>query len=61
MDLLQIATGITKCDDYYNLRQYNVLFHRVVSVVAVESVASVVSTTLTTATTRATTLSYYTT
>ena len=22
MDLLQIATGITKCDDYYNLRQY---------------------------------------
>ena len=23
MDLLQIATGITKCDDYYKLRQYN--------------------------------------
>ena len=22
MDLLQIATGITKCDDYYKLRQY---------------------------------------
>ena len=21
-DLLQIATGITKCDDYYKLRQY---------------------------------------
>ena len=21
MDLLQIATGITKCDDYYKLRQ----------------------------------------
>ena len=21
--LLQIATGITKCDDYYKLRQYN--------------------------------------
>ena len=25
MDLLQIATGITKCDDYYKLRQYNPL------------------------------------
>ena len=24
MDLLQIATGITKCDDYYKLRQYMV-------------------------------------
>ena len=24
MDLLQIATGITKCDDYYKLRQYRV-------------------------------------
>ena len=24
MDLLQIATGIAKCDDYYKLRQYNV-------------------------------------
>ena len=23
MDLLQIATGITKFDDYYKLRQYN--------------------------------------
>ena len=23
MDLLQIATAITKCDDYYKLRQYN--------------------------------------
>ena len=23
MDLLQIATGITKCDDYYKLRQYS--------------------------------------
>ena len=23
MNLLQIATGITKCDDYYKLRQYN--------------------------------------
>ena len=22
MDLLQIGTGITKCDDYYKLRQY---------------------------------------
>ena len=22
MDLLQIATGVTKCDDYYKLRQY---------------------------------------
>ena len=22
MDLLQIVTGITKCDDYYKLRQY---------------------------------------
>ena len=22
MDLLQILTGITKCDDYYKLRQY---------------------------------------
>ena len=26
MDLLQIATGITKCDDYYKLRQYRVTF-----------------------------------
>ena len=24
MDLFQIATGITKRDDYYKLRQYNV-------------------------------------
>ena len=24
--LLQIATGITKCDDYYKLRQYNLPF-----------------------------------
>ena len=24
MDLLQIATGITKCDDYYKLRQYSI-------------------------------------
>ena len=23
MDLLQISTAITKCDDYYKLRQYN--------------------------------------
>ena len=23
MDLLQIATGITRCDDYYKLRQYS--------------------------------------
>ena len=23
--LLQSATGITKCDDYYKVRQYNVL------------------------------------
>ena len=23
MDLLQIATGVTKCDDYYKLRQYS--------------------------------------
>ena len=29
MDLLQIATGITKCDDYYKLRQYRGdYFHR---------------------------------
>ena len=26
MDLLQIATGITKCDDYYKLRQYSGAF-----------------------------------
>ena len=26
MDLLQIATGITKCDDYFKLRQYNLPF-----------------------------------
>ena len=26
MDLLQIATGITKCDDYYKLRQYTLSF-----------------------------------
>ena len=26
MNLLQIATGITKCDDYYKLRQYNVYY-----------------------------------
>ena len=26
MDLLQIAKGITKCDDYYKLRQYRLLF-----------------------------------
>ena len=26
MDLLQIATGITKCDDYYKLRQYKGMF-----------------------------------
>ena len=26
MDLLQIITGITKCDDYYTLRQYNLPF-----------------------------------
>ena len=25
MELLQIATDITKCDDYYKLRQYNLL------------------------------------
>ena len=24
MDLLQIATSITKCNDYYKLRQYKV-------------------------------------
>ena len=24
MDLLQIAIGITKCDDYYKLRQYKI-------------------------------------
>ena len=23
MDLLQLAIGITKCDDYYKLRQYS--------------------------------------
>ena len=28
MDLLQIATGITKCHDYYKLRQYRVLVTR---------------------------------
>ena len=29
MDLLQIATAITKCDDYYKLRQYTSLhFYR---------------------------------
>ena len=27
MDLLQIATGITKCDDYYKLRQYTHLLN----------------------------------
>ena len=27
--LLQSATGITKCDDYYKVRQYNVPPHRV--------------------------------
>ena len=27
MDLLQIATGITKCDDYYKLQQYMHLPH----------------------------------
>ena len=26
MELLQIATGITKCDDYYKLRQYTPSF-----------------------------------
>ena len=26
MGLLQIATGITKCDDYYKLRQYSCQF-----------------------------------
>ena len=26
IDLLQIATGITKCDDYFKLRQYNLPF-----------------------------------
>ena len=26
MDLLQIARGITKCDDYYKLRQYYKMF-----------------------------------
>ena len=25
--LLQIATGITKCDDYYKLRQYNYYYY----------------------------------
>ena len=25
INLLQFATGITKCDDYYKLRQYNQL------------------------------------
>ena len=28
MDLLQIATDITKCDDYYKLRQYKRLERR---------------------------------
>ena len=28
MDLLQISTGITKCDDYYKLRQYNLQLYR---------------------------------
>ena len=27
MDLLQIATGVTKCDDYYKLRQYSIRLH----------------------------------
>ena len=27
MDLLQTATGITKCDDYYKLRQYSIRLH----------------------------------
>ena len=26
MNLLQTATGITKCDDYYKLQQYNVYY-----------------------------------
>ena len=32
MDLLQIATGITKCDDYYKLRQYNLQLKYTVSI-----------------------------
>ena len=28
MDLLQIATDVTKCDDYYKLRQYKRLERR---------------------------------
>ena len=32
MDLLQIATGITKCDDYYKLRQYNLQLKCTVSI-----------------------------
>ena len=31
MDLLQIAKGITKCDDYYKLRQYMVAFSSTLS------------------------------
>ena len=31
MDLLQIATGITKCDDYYKLRQYKCSFQVICS------------------------------
>ena len=31
--LLQIATGITKCDDYYKLRQYNISIHGTLAVV----------------------------
>ena len=34
MDLLQIATGITKCDDCYKLRQYTVHCSQCVNVMA---------------------------
>ena len=30
--LLQVATGITKCDDYYKLRQYNLQLKYTVSI-----------------------------
>ena len=33
MDLLQIATVITKCDGYYKLRQYNISIHGTLALV----------------------------
>ena len=34
MDLLQIATGITKCDDYYKLRQYSIFLRERLKTIA---------------------------